>query len=145
MAQVSRQSLYCRLGGYDKIAALLDGVCSRMMRDSQLGVYFKGHNEQGKRRLRQHFIDFLIEATGGPTYYTGTDLALAHKGLAIPESDFDMTLRLVEDALTKHRIAKPEGEELLALFGSLRSRIVEAETQVKQAVPSHAAEIEQLE
>ena len=97
----SKQSLYYRLGGYDRMAALLDGVCGRMMRDGKIGAYFKGHNTRGKRRLRQMFIDYFVEATGGPSFYHGIDLVEAHKGLGISASEWNSTISLVEEALKK--------------------------------------------
>ena len=133
MSNVSKQSLYYRLGGYDKIVAFLDGVCGRMMRDPQLGLYFKGHNEQGKRRLRQLFIDYFVEAAGGPSYYNGTDLAAAHNGLGILESEWTSTILLVEEALRKYKVPESEAGEFLSLFKSLQHHIVGANTDRRKS------------
>src|SRR5215510_10204052 len=47
------KSLYERLGGYDAIAAVTDDLLARLLNDSQLGVFWKGHSENSLRRDRK--------------------------------------------------------------------------------------------
>ena len=68
-----QHTLYQRLGGYDALAAVTDDFIGRLATDPQLKRFFAGHNKEGVTRIRQHVIDFLCVATGGPCAYTGQD------------------------------------------------------------------------
>src|SRR5215472_15106121 len=79
-SQAQSATLYQRLGGYDALAAVTDDFITRLATDPQLGRFFAGHNKEGVTRIRQHVIDFLCVATGGPCAYTGQDMRTAHTG-----------------------------------------------------------------
>ena len=64
-------SLYKRLGGYDALAAVTDDFIGRLATDKQLGKFFVGLSNDSKTKVRQHIVDFLCKATGGPCAYTG--------------------------------------------------------------------------
>ena len=76
-------TLYSRLGGYDALAAVTDDFIGRLATDPQLGRFFKGVSVDSQKRIRQHVIDFLCNATGGPCLYLGRDMRTAHTGLNI--------------------------------------------------------------
>ena len=80
VAQQQQKSLYRRLGGYDALAAVTDDFLGRLP-DGQLKRFFVGHNKTGVTRIRQHVIDFLCVAIGGPCAYTVQDMKTAHTGL----------------------------------------------------------------
>ena len=82
-AAAKAPSLYTQLGGYDAIAAATDDFITRLATDPGLGKFFVGLNDTSKQRVRQHVIDFLCNATGGPCLYLGQDMKTAHKGLHI--------------------------------------------------------------
>lgn len=82
-------TLYKRLGGYDAISAVTDDLIGRLVADPQLSKFFVGLNEESKKRVRQHFIDFLCANTGGPCLYLGQDMKTAHKGLRITEGEWN--------------------------------------------------------
>src|SRR5512135_3302438 len=86
-------TLYKRLGGYDALAAVTDDFIGRLATDPQLKRFFAGHNKEGLTRIRQHVIDFLCVATGGPCPYTGQDMKPAHTGLGITEDDWNASVK----------------------------------------------------
>jgi hemoglobin len=86
-------SLYKRLGGYDALAAVTDDFLGRLLSDPQLARFFKGHNAESLKVIRQHIVDFLCVATGGPCAYTGRDMKTAHTGLGITEDDWTATVK----------------------------------------------------
>jgi hemoglobin len=86
-------SLYKRLGGYDALAAVTDDFLGRLSSDPQLARFFKGHNAESLKVIRQHIVDFLCVATGGPCAYTGRDMKTAHTGLGITEDDWTATVK----------------------------------------------------
>jgi hemoglobin len=59
-------SLYHRLGGYDALAAVTDDFVGRLGADPQLHRFFTGLSADSQKKLRQHVVDFLCSATGGP-------------------------------------------------------------------------------
>ena len=83
------KSLYQRLGGYDDIAALTDDFIGRLVADPRFGRFFSGFSVDSKKRLRQHFVEQICAATGGPCIYMGRDMKTAHQGLGLTEADWN--------------------------------------------------------
>jgi hemoglobin len=120
------KSLYLRLGGYDAIAAVSDDFIGRLASDAKLSRFFVGLNDDSKLRVRQHVIDFLCNATGGPCAYLGQDMKTAHKGLAISESDWNTAVTDLTATFDKFKVAAPERTDLVAALGKLKPDIVTA-------------------
>jgi hemoglobin len=96
---MASKSLYERLGGYDAIAAVIDRLMEQLLADPQLSVYWKGRNNETRKRDRQLFVDFVCHATGGPVVYTGRDTKTAHDGLEISEGDWKIAADLLAGTL----------------------------------------------
>jgi len=120
----SKDSLYKRLGGYDAIAAVTDDMLGRLVADPQLSKFFVGLNDVSKTRVRQHFIDFLCKATGGPCAYTGQDMKTAHAGLNITEADWAAAVKDLQATLDKFKVPDRERGEVLSAVSSLKPDIV---------------------
>ncbi|HEV3486715.1 MAG TPA: group 1 truncated hemoglobin, partial [Vicinamibacterales bacterium] len=95
------KSLYQRLGGYDALAAVTDDFLGRLATDKQLGRFFPGHSEDSVKKIRQHIVDQLCMATGGPCVYTGRDMKTSHKGMGISESDWTVAVNHLVATLDK--------------------------------------------
>ena len=67
-------SLYARLGGYTAIAAVTDDILAREVKDPVIIPFFKGLEAKDLQRIRQHLVDLLCAATGGPCFYPGRDM-----------------------------------------------------------------------
>lgn len=119
-----QKSLYQRLGGYDALAAVTDDFIGRLATDPQLKHFFAGHNKEGLARIRQHVIDFLCNATGGPCLYTGQDMKTAHTGLGITEDDWNASVKDLVATLDKFKIPEKEKGEVLAAISGLKGDIV---------------------
>jgi hemoglobin len=120
-----QKSLYERLGGYDAIAAVVDDLLPRLLSDPQVGVYWKGRNNDTKKRDRQLLVDYLCQVAGGPVIYTGHDMKTAHAGLGISESDWQVTAGYLSATLEKLHVPAPEKQEVLTFVSSLKGDIVE--------------------
>ena len=120
----SKDSLYKRLGGYDAIAAVTDDMLGRLIADPQLNRFFVGLNDVSKTRIRQHFVDFLCKATGGPCAYTGQDMKTAHAGLNITEADWAAAVKDLQATLDKFKVPDRERGEVLSAVSSLKPDIV---------------------
>jgi hemoglobin len=119
------KSLYERLGGYDALAAVTDDFAARLITDKKLGKYFVGMSDDSVTKLRQHVIDFLCAATGGPCKYTGRDMKTVHKGLEISKEEWDVSVARLIETLDKFKVPDMEKKEVLAAVGSLEKDIVE--------------------
>jgi hemoglobin len=76
-------------------------------------------------KLRQHLVDFLCNATGGPCIYIGRDMKTAHTGLGITEADWTEGVDALVATLDKFKVPDKEKGEVLAAVGGLKKDIVE--------------------
>ena len=118
-------TLYKRLGGYDAIAAVTDDFIGRLAADKQLSRFLVGLSVDSQKKLRQHVVDQLCEATGGPCLYTGRAMKAAHTGLGITQADWQATVKYLVATLDKFKVPEKEKNELLAIASSLKGDIVE--------------------
>ncbi len=122
---MQEKSLYERLGGYNALAAVTDDFAGRLIKDEKLGKYFVGLSEDSVKKLRQHVVDFLCQATGGPCIYTGRDMKTSHKGLKISEEEWNISVKLLTQTLDKFNVPAKEKGEVLTAIGGLEKDIVE--------------------
>ncbi len=118
-------SLYKRLGGYDAIAAVVDGFIGEVVNDPQLGRFFAGASADSQHRFRQLFVDQICAASGGPCLYTGRSMKAAHAGLGITESEWRALVRDLVKTLDKFHVADREKQELLSVIAATKPDIVE--------------------
>jgi len=118
-------TLYKRLGGYDAIAAVTDDFIGRLAGDKQLSRFLVGLSADSQKRLRQHVVEQLCEATGGPCFYIGRTMKASHAGLGVTEADWQATVKHLAAALDKFKVTEKEKSELLAIASSLKADIVE--------------------
>jgi len=123
-AASASDTLYKRLGGYDALAAVTDDFITRLATDPQLGKFFVGLNDESKKRVRQHVIDFLCANTGGPCLYLGQDMKAAHKGLHITEAEWNAAGADLVATLDKFKVPAKEKSEVLAAITVLKPQIV---------------------
>ena len=117
-------SLYKRLGGYDVIAATVDNFLERYDNDPKLVSFLGGLNAAESARIRQHFVDYICEHTGGPCLYLGRDMTATHVGLAITGAQFEIVMQHLTNAVDDLAVAQPEKQELLLLLRAPKSQIV---------------------
>lgn len=120
-----QKSLYQRLGGYDALAAVSDDFITRLAGGKLLGRFVVGLSVDSKKKLRQHLVDFLCNATGGPCVYIGRDMKTAHTGLGITEADWMEGAEALVATLNKFQVPEKEKAEVIAAVMSLKKDIVE--------------------
>lgn len=119
-------TLYSRLGGYDALATFATMVVGNAQRDDVLSRFWAHRNEDSNDRDLQSLIDYLVNQTGGQMYYRGRDMALAHKGMGINDSDWARFIEIVTSGAEELGVGAVEGGEVLAFLGSLKGDIVTA-------------------
>lgn len=121
----AQESLYKRLGGYDAIAVVTDEFITRLATDKGLSRFFVGLSDDSKKKVRQHVVDMVCMATGGPCIYQGRDMKTSHKGLGISEADWNSSVNHFVATLNKFNVPKKEQDELIAIVASTKKDIVE--------------------
>lgn len=120
----AQKTLYQRLGGYDALAAVTEDFIGRMANDPQLKRFFIGLSTDSKRRVRNHVVDFLCVATGGPCVYTGRDMETVHTGLNITDADWDIAIKHLTATVEKFKVPAQEKQEVLTAISALKPKIV---------------------
>ena len=124
-ASMKQKSLYDRLGGYNAIAAVVDDFVGRLVTDKQFERFFAGHSTDSKKRIRQHIVDQLCAAAGGPCVYTGRTMKDSHAGLGINDAEWDAAAKHLVASLDKFKVGDAEKKDLLAFVSSLKADIVD--------------------
>lgn len=75
-----------------------------------------GRSLDSHRRARQLTADLICHVAGGPSFYTGRDMNTSHAGLAITETEWEISLVCARQALTKLGIQEPGMNEIVALL-----------------------------
>ena len=136
-----KQTLFERLGGEQKIAAIVDDFTQRAIVDPRVNWQRKGvkrggifrRDEPGAlwnatpeniEKLKQHLVQFVALATGGPPQYDGKEIKLAHADMRISNPEFDAAIGDLKASLDKHQVPTKEQKELLAIIESTRPQIV---------------------
>ena len=128
MAQQPRpteRTLYQRLGGYDAIAAVTDDFIVRLASDAQFSRFFAGFATDSKARLRQHIVDQLCQAAGGPCFYVGRTMKVSHAGLGITEREWQAAATHLVASLDKFKVPAREKDQVVAFVVTLKPDIVE--------------------
>jgi hemoglobin len=121
----AKPSLYKRLGGYDAIAAVTDDFIGRLLADPKFAKFFAGTSTDTKGKIRQHVVEQLCNATGGPCVYTGRTMKQSHAGLGLTEEEWNGSVQHLIASLDKFKVPEAEKAELLTIAGTLKADIVE--------------------
>lgn len=119
-------TLYSRLGGYDAIAMFSTKLIGQAQQDDILGRFWENRGADRNARDLQILIDYLVNQTGGQMYYTGRDMALAHQGMGITETDWTRFIEIVVSVAGDLGVDPDEGGEVMAFLDSLKADIVTA-------------------
>jgi hemoglobin len=77
-------------------------------------------------RERQLAVDFVAASAGGPTFYLGRDMKLAHEGMGITKEDYAAFMHCLSATMDTFEVPEPERGEVVAFITSLEPQIVEA-------------------
>ena len=126
-ALAQEKSLYERLGGYDAISAVVDDFAPKLFNDPVVGKRFFGMSKDSREGFRQKNKNLVCIATGGPCKIISRPAKVAHGGLGIKATEFNIVVNHLVDSLNKFQVPAKEQKELLTIVGTLRPDIVEVE------------------
>jgi hemoglobin len=114
--------LFDRLGGKDAITAVVDDFVANVVADDRINKYFA---KADPAKLKEHLVNQICEASGGPCKYEGKDMKAAHAGMGITDEDFNALVEDLKKALDKHNVGAEEQEALLGALAPMKGDIVE--------------------
>lgn len=114
--------LYDRLGGKSGITVVVDEFVGNVAKDDRINDRFATTDIP---RLKEHLVNQVCMATGGPCAYTGRDMKTTHAGMRITNADFTALVEDLVAALESLKVPQQEQHELLALLGPMKPDIVE--------------------
>lgn len=134
-------ALFERLGGDVGISNIVADFTPRVLDDPRVNWERKGVKRggfsihankpvtwnatpQNVAILKQHLVEFLALATGGPAHYSGKEIQSTHADMHISNPEFDAVIGDLKASLDKLRIPNLEQKELLAIIESTRPQIV---------------------
>ncbi|MDR7110487.1 hemoglobin [Microbacterium trichothecenolyticum] len=123
MTDTSEATLYQRLGEGAGIAAVVDGLYSRIMADETLAPFFE-HTRMIEQK--RHMALFLAAAAGGPDGYKGKDLGVAHAGRGISDADFDRVIGHAAAALAEAGVDADAIDQVAGALMPLRALVTSA-------------------
>jgi hemoglobin len=123
-ARTERQeadSLYNRLGGYDRILELTTAVVANHRVNEEIKRTMEGVDD---KMLAKHVADFVAAGTGGTAEYTGRDLPSSHAHLKLTDADFLSAGGDIVKAMNSMEYGQNEIDEFLCILVSLKDQVV---------------------
>jgi hemoglobin len=114
-------TLYQRLGGAERIAAIVDDLVDRHAANPILGPRFRGKDLPNLKALA---TQFFCAGAGGPQRYEGRDMRAAHAGMNANEQELVATIDDVVDAMNAHGVGQAEINEVVAILYSLKGEVL---------------------
>jgi len=115
------ETLYRRLGGAERIAAIVDEFVDRHAVNPVLAPRFR---DKDLPRLKQLGTQFVCAGIGGPEKYEGRDLKSVHAGMNVSEQEFLATIDDIVAALESHGVGQVETGEVVAILYSLKGDVL---------------------
>src|SRR5690606_29025818 len=118
-----RTSIYAAIGGAPAIAAAVDGLYERILRDRSLKKLFQSVDLD---RLKEQQRYFFGQALSGPEVYEGPDMRVAHAGMGITRKQFDRVADHLVATLTDLGVSKALVGEIVDVVAPLADQIVDS-------------------
>jgi hemoglobin len=133
------RTLYTRLGGDKGIEAIVEDMTTRVMADPRVnfertdvrknwvGAKYTPWNPtpDNIQHFKQHMVQFLTLAAGGPAEYSGREIAAVHKGMRITNNEFDAMVGDFKVSMDALHVGAREKKDLLAIVETTRKQVVE--------------------
>lgn len=122
-------TLYERIGGVYRIAAVADDFIDRMLDDQVVAA--NPYIQEAKGRvlrpgLKYQVTSMLCSAAGGPERYGGLAMGPAHAHLRITGREWEAAVADFRASLEQLEIGAAEGAELLRIVAGVRAEIITA-------------------
>ncbi len=116
-----KSTLYTQIGGQQTVDLIVENFIREIEYDPVIIEYFI---ESDIGRFREKLSEHLCFHTGGPCQYTGDTMKQVHQGMQISETDFNRTVDLLINAMTKAGVNHRHQNKILAIFAPMRSDMI---------------------
>jgi len=117
----ARESLYDRLGGYDKILELTREIVRLHSVNPDFDVMVRHIDHE---HLASQVADFMAAGTGGTQNYDGRSMPEAHSRLRLTNADFLSAGGDVIQAMKNKGYGQEEIDEVVCILVSLKDQVV---------------------
>jgi hemoglobin len=121
MTQTVSKSLYERLGGGERISAIINDAIDLHLKNPLIAPRFQKSDVAKLKRLGH---EFFCAGAGGPECYSGREMRAAHAGMNISEQEYMTTMDDIVQAMVKHDVPQAERNEVVAILFSLKNDIL---------------------
>lgn len=118
----TQSTLYQSIGGAEKIELIVDNFIDEISYDEVVFTYFA---ESDIDRFKAKMSEHLCLVTSGPCQYTGDNMVEVHTGMNITETDFNKTVDLLINAMTKADVSHQNQNRILFHLAKFRGEIIE--------------------
>lgn len=115
------ESLYQRLGGAERIAAIVDDAVDRHAVNTVLAPRFRGKDLP---RLKQLATQFFCTGSGGPQTYEGRDMRTTHAGMNANEQELVAAIDDFIAAMQTQGVGAAEVNEVVAILYSFKNEVL---------------------
>jgi len=116
-----KESLYDRLGGYDKIHAMVLEVFRLHHKNDQIKHTMEGVDEEA---VAKHLTDFISAGTGGTAEYSGRNLHDSHAHLELTDADFLAAGGDIMTAMSNLKYGENEINDFVCILVSMKDQVV---------------------
>ena len=114
-------TLWSRLGGEPVVRRVVSETLDRSASDPRTRRSFEGVK---LRNVEDKIVEQICSLTGGGCTYTGDPMDKVHKGLRNTESEMNLLVQYLRDALDANGVGTREKNELLAILAPMKRDIV---------------------
>jgi len=125
--QLEGQSPFERLGGEEKVRAIVDSFMERVFADRMIGFFFR---DADRKRIKEMEYQLAAKFLGAEIEYQGRPLAIAHAKHPIMGGHFARRRQILQETLESFGVPAPIRDAWLRHTDSLREQITpEAATE----------------
>ena len=115
------ETLYQRLGGAGRIAAIVEDAVDRHAVNPVLAARFRGKDLP---RLARLGTDVLCSGAGGPQQHERREPRATHAGMNVDEREVRATIDDIVAALRAHGVGPYEVSEVVAILHSMKRDVL---------------------
>ena len=114
-------NLYSALGGRQGIDNIIGRFIYLLGDEPKVNKHFE---KTDLDRFYAKFTEQICQISGGPCEYTGDTMSQSHDGMNITETEFNLLVELLIDAMEGEQIPHPAQNRLLRLLAPMREDIL---------------------
>ena len=119
--KAAEDTLFADMGGQPGIDRIVDASVDNYLADSRIKAIF---DESNIDRLRAEFKVQFCQVAGGPCAYQGHDMAAAHKGLHLTNTNFNAVVEDLQNAMDTVGLPFATQNRFLARLAPMQHQVV---------------------